>query len=100
MALRKQGFVPDVICAHPAWGEALFLKDVYPDARLLLYLEFFYRGSGSDMNFDPSFRPPLTTSCRIRIRNATQLISLEAADCRPQPDALAARAVSEGNFKS
>lgn len=79
MALRRQGFVPDVICAHPGWGEALFLKDVYPAARLLLYLEFLYRGSGSDMGFDPEFPTSFDDRCRVRIRNATQLISLEAA---------------------
>jgi glycosyltransferase involved in cell wall biosynthesis len=85
MALRQQGFVPDVICAHPAWGEALFLKDVYPDARLLLYLEFFYRARGSDMNFDEEFPTSFDDQCRIRLRNATQLISLEAADAGLSP---------------
>jgi hypothetical protein len=62
LALRAQGFVPDVICAHPGWGEALFLKDAFPSARLLLYLEFFYRGSGSDMGFDPEFPASLMTN--------------------------------------
>ena len=85
MELRKQGFVPDVICAHPAWGEALFLKDVYPDARILLYLEFFYRARGSDMNFDGEFPTSFDDQCRVRIRNATQLISLEAADAGLSP---------------
>jgi len=33
----------DVVFAHIGWGEALFLKDVFPDAKLLLYCEFFYR---------------------------------------------------------
>lgn len=80
MALRQQGFVPDVICAHPGWGEALFLKDVYPAARLLLYLEFLYRAGGSDMGFDPEFPTSFDDQCRVRIRNAAQLISLEAAD--------------------
>ena len=85
MALRNQGFVPDVICAHPAWGEALFLKDIYPTARLLLYLEFFYRGSGSDMGFDPEFPTSFDDRCRVRVRNSAQLISLEAADAGISP---------------
>lgn len=85
MALRKTGFVPDVICAHPGWGEALFLKDVYPDAALLVYLEFFYRAQGSDMGFDPEFPTSFDDQCRLRIRNATQLISLAAADAGLSP---------------
>jgi glycosyltransferase involved in cell wall biosynthesis len=85
LALRAQGFVPDVICAHPGWGEALFLKDAFPSARLLLYLEFFYRGSGSDMGFDAEFPASLDDQCRARMRNATQLISLDAADACISP---------------
>ena len=34
--LRRRGFRPDVIFAHIGWGEALFLKDVFPAARVLL----------------------------------------------------------------
>ncbi|MBL8397477.1 MAG: glycosyltransferase family 4 protein, partial [Candidatus Accumulibacter sp.] len=85
IALRQQGFVPEVICAHPAWGEALFLKDVFPNARLLLYLEFFYRSRGSDMNFDAEFPTSFDDECRSRIRNTTQLLSLEAADAGISP---------------
>ncbi|WP_300318830.1 glycosyltransferase family 4 protein [Accumulibacter sp.] len=85
IALREQGFVPDLICAHPGWGEALFLKDAYPDTPLLLYLEFFYRARGSDMGFDPEFPTSFDDQCRLRIRNATQLISLEAADAGLSP---------------
>src|SRR6056297_3264521 len=28
--LREQGYTPDIIIAHPGWGESLFLKDVWP----------------------------------------------------------------------
>ena len=34
--LKATGFRPDLIVAHPGWGEALFLRDVFPDARLVL----------------------------------------------------------------
>ena len=28
MQMRDDGFYPDVMIAHPGWGESLFLKDV------------------------------------------------------------------------
>lgn len=28
--LKNRGFVPDVVLSHPGWGEALFVKDVFP----------------------------------------------------------------------
>lgn len=85
LELKSKGFTPDVICAHPGWGEALFLKDVFPDARLVLYLEFYYRAHGSDMHFDPEFPSSFDDGCRVRVRNANQLLSLEAADAAISP---------------
>ena len=41
LKLKAQGFTPDVIIAHPGWGESLFLKEVWPDAKLGIYCEFF-----------------------------------------------------------
>ena len=51
----KQGYVPDVIFGHSGWGETLFLKEVWPAAKLLVYAEFYYRGQGADVGFDPEF---------------------------------------------
>lgn len=78
--LRADGFVPDVICAHPGWGEALFLRDAFPEARITLYCEFFYRASGADVGFDPEFPPPREDALRVRAKNAAALVSMEAAD--------------------
>ena len=33
--LKAKGFTPDLICAHPGWGEPLFLKAIWPDSPLL-----------------------------------------------------------------
>ena len=58
MALRQQhGYVPDVIFGHSGWGETLFLKEVWPEAKLLIYAEFYYRGRGADVGFDAEFNP-------------------------------------------
>ncbi len=54
--LRGEGYVPDVIYGHSGWGETLFLKEVWPEAKLLLFAEFYYRGRGADSGFDPEFQ--------------------------------------------
>ncbi|TVP74101.1 MAG: glycosyltransferase [Rhodobacteraceae bacterium] len=53
----KLGFVPDVIFGHSGWGETLFLREVWPEARLLIYAEFYYATRGLDVGFDPEFSP-------------------------------------------
>jgi glycosyltransferase involved in cell wall biosynthesis len=78
--LRRAGFRPDVIFAHIGWGEALFLKDVFPEARILLYCEFFYRSSGADLGFDPEFPVTAEKMLRTRVMNAPLLMSLDASD--------------------
>ena len=79
-ALRRTGFRPEVILAHIGWGEAIFLKDVFPEARVLLYCEFFYRSRGADLGFDPEFPATPGKQLRARIMNAPLLMSMDAAD--------------------
>jgi glycosyltransferase involved in cell wall biosynthesis len=51
----ERGYYPDVIFGHSGWGETLFLKEVWPKAKLIVYAEFYYRGVGADVGFDPEF---------------------------------------------
>ena len=83
--LRRQGFIPDVIFAHIGWGEALFLKDVFPEAGIVLYCEYFYRTQGGDMGFDPEFPATPEKRLRLRVMNAPLLMALDAADIGMAP---------------
>jgi len=86
LKLREEGFSPDVIVAHPGWGESLFLKDVWPRARLGIYCEFFYNSEGLDVGFDPEF--PMTDEgevCRLRLKNLNNLLHFEVADAGISP---------------
>lgn len=86
LALREKGYRPDLVVAHPGWGESLFLKDVWPEARLGIYCEFHYRAQGADVGFDPEFpsRDP-GEACRIRLKNANNLLHFEIADAGLSP---------------
>ncbi len=49
----RHGFIPDIIIGHTGWGETLFLREIWPDAKLLVYAELMYRTRGHDVGFDP-----------------------------------------------
>jgi glycosyltransferase involved in cell wall biosynthesis len=79
--LQAGGFTPDIIVANPGWGESLFLKDVWPRARLLALIEFFYAARGLDCDFDPEFaNPSLAAAARVRVKNANMLLALTLMD--------------------
>ncbi len=86
--LKDAGFVPDVVVAHPGWGEALFCKDVWPGVRLVMFAEFFYCADGADFGFDPEFaQDSLATRARLRLKNSVHLHALHAADAVYTPTA-------------
>lgn len=84
LKLREEGFVPDIICAHSGWGEALFLKDVYPDVPLLNFAEYYYHGTGADVGFGGE-EVDIDRLCRTRMRNVHLLTSMEQADWNVTP---------------
>ncbi len=84
--LKAKGWVPDVIVAHPGWGEALFIKDVFPEARLVCYLEYFYNRAGQDVNFDPEFQDnSFEALVRLKMKNSVFLHALDEADAMWAP---------------
>ncbi len=78
--MRADGFVPDLVIAHSGWGEALFVKAVFPSVRLLIYAEYFYGADGGDIGFDPEFS---TRSVYSRQKSAVSNLHLMQAliDC-------------------
>ncbi len=54
---REEGLAPDVIFGHVGWGESLYLKEVWPDARLIAYAEFYWRSRGLYYEFDEAIYP-------------------------------------------
>ncbi|HRO13578.1 MAG TPA: glycosyltransferase [Paracoccus sp. (in: a-proteobacteria)] len=86
-ALRdRHGYTPDVIFGHSGWGETLFLQEIWPDAKLLVYAELLYRTRGHDVGFDPEISPG-TDEARVatRARSAHLIQSIVQADAALSP---------------
>ncbi|MDL2336358.1 MAG: glycosyltransferase family 4 protein [Pseudomonadota bacterium] len=85
MGMRKGGYTPDVIVAHPGWGETLYAKDVFPNARLVHFCEWYYSAEGADLGFDPEFPVSFDAHARIRTWNALHTLNLTNCDAAVTP---------------
>jgi glycosyltransferase involved in cell wall biosynthesis len=85
LQLKQSGYTPDVILAHPGWGETLFARDVFPNARLVHLCEWYYSAQGADLGFDPEFPLSFDDRARIRIWNAQHTLDLTQCDAAISP---------------
>jgi glycosyltransferase involved in cell wall biosynthesis len=85
--LKDAGFTPDLILAHPGWGEALFLADVWPTARIGLYCELYHLADYPHLNFDPEFdkSDPGLQALRIRMKNINNQLNFVHAHAGISP---------------
>lgn len=83
--LRQQGFVPDTVIAHPGWGETLYLREVYPEARLVHLCEWYYGNPDAEVDFDPEFPSTADDRARMRTWNALHALNLSQCDIAVTP---------------
>lgn len=84
--LASSGFVPDVVVAHPGWGEALPIRTVFPRARLIVYCEFFYGTNDRDVGFDSEFpETGMDGHVALQLKNAATLLALSECDAGLAP---------------
>ena len=84
--LKSEGFAPDLIVAHCGWGETLPLRALFPNARIAVYCEFFYRAEGQDVGFDPETgRFGADGLVGLSAKNASSLIALAECDVGLSP---------------
>lgn len=78
--VQSTGFEPDLILGHTGWGATMYMKDIFPKARLVCLLEWYYHARGTDADFlDPASVTP-DSVLRIRSRNAPILNDIAAMD--------------------
>ena len=85
--LKEAGFSPDVIISHPGWGESLFLKQVWPEARMGVFCEFFYQPTEEFSYFDKELQDPPTAehACKLDVKNLSILRHFDFSDAGLSP---------------
>jgi len=85
-SLTATGFKPDLILAHPGWGETLPLRTIFPSAIIVLYCEFYYRRDGQDVGFDSEFTDVGADGLvNLHLKNAATLLALAESDAGVSP---------------
>jgi glycosyltransferase involved in cell wall biosynthesis len=86
--LRQQGLQPDVVIAHSGWGEALYLRDIWPRARLWAYPELYAQPILLGYGFDPDRGIPTDRDLQaMRRQNFVALAALADSDLALSPTA-------------
>jgi glycosyltransferase involved in cell wall biosynthesis len=79
--LREQNFLPDVVYVHPDWGEALFIREAFPDAKIIIFAEHYYQLDKADAKFDTEFaNESMYYHCGTKMNNAIRLMSINDSD--------------------
>jgi len=81
MDLAQGGFAPDLVIAHSGWGSGSFAKVVWPDAKFIQYLEWWYTFPAPDVDerlIDDRTRAD--RHARTMVRNLPFYIDFEQAD--------------------
>ena len=81
-ALKGEGWMPDVVLSHSGWGCGLDVGWVFPLARRLVYLEWWFSDAAADYDFKPSdpwWSYSKATRFKLRQRNLTLAYELSEA---------------------
>ena len=86
ISLKENGFIPDIIIAHGGWGEALLIKECWPQSKIGIYCEYYYNYKGADVGFDLEFQPTIQNEeSKLRFKNINNRLNFEIADAAISP---------------
>ena len=82
--LARSGFQPDAVIGHVGWCGLVFLKEVFPHAKLIGYTEWYYRWENSWENFSGK-KVSINEKTKTKMLNISSVIGLESLDVSVTP---------------
>ena len=77
---KRQGYEPDVVFVHPGWGDSLYLKSIFPFAKVIGLMEYYYSLQGADVGFDKEFPHKLDDVFNVTTLNAVHALAITGLD--------------------
>jgi glycosyltransferase involved in cell wall biosynthesis len=81
--LRERGVQPDIIVSHSGWGCGLYAKSIFAKARLISYMEWWFKHDADDYDYDSNSNwISYDEADRLSLysRNSTIALELSSAD--------------------
>lgn len=86
LQLRQSGWRADAVLFHSSWGEGLYLREIWPEQRLVAYPELYGTPRALGYGFDPALGEPSPELCAaIRHRNLLSLAAIADSDALVVP---------------
>lgn len=85
IAAKERGYQPNIIMAHSGWGSGMFARDIWPDAKFIPYLEWWYNYPPTDDVSLGTHQYDLHASLRQTARNAPFLLDMAGSAMRLCP---------------
>jgi glycosyltransferase involved in cell wall biosynthesis len=67
------------------WGELTFLKEIWPDAPIIGYFEYYFLAKGGSVGFDPEFPASQHAPFLMHARNAVNFANIQTVDLGHSP---------------
>ena len=86
--LRAEGWTPDLVISHSGWGCGLDVSWVFPQARRIAYLEWWFDNDWADYTYDPDnpwWGYGDRARLKLRHRNLSLALELSEADAVVTP---------------
>ena len=80
-AIRDEGWIPDLVISHSGWGCGLEVSWIFPNAKRISYLEWWFRNDAEDYDFDPG-NPwwDYSQTMRLNVRRRNLSLALELTE--------------------
>ena len=85
IGLKQAGFDPDLVVTHSGWGSGSFARAVWPGAKMVQYLEWWYNYPPVDVPRAPDAEHNIDEAARQVTRNLPFLLDFQNADCVVSP---------------